>query len=396
MTTLRFPVAAGAPGAPGALTDVEAVISQHLPAAAQGDARAYGRIVAACQNPITAIALAIVRDVPASQDIAQDAFISAWRHLQRLQNPSSFLPWLRQITRNLARDHLRARVRGGGPVDDAEGVIEAAADPGLDPLQQAMADERQAMAVELISALPEDSREVLLLYYREGQRSQQVAALLGLSDAAVRKRLSRARATVRGELLARFGEFSRSTAPSAAFASAVTTALLLASPPAAAAGLLTVGAAAGAKTAGKLLLGAAGSIGFALVAAIAGVYLGLRRQLRGAIDTAERHALIRSAVVCALASVGFAVGITVVAARSDGWQWPVATTAVFMATVLWQSMVVQPRVLRRRHAHEASLDPSGAARRRRREKAIAWLGAVVGVTAGTGGLVVGLMASGRL
>lgn len=71
-------------------TDVEAVIREHLPAAAQGDTDAYGRIVAACQSPVTAIALAIVRDVPASQDIAQDAFISAWRHLQRLQNPASF------------------------------------------------------------------------------------------------------------------------------------------------------------------------------------------------------------------------------------------------------------------------------------------------------------------
>ena len=139
-------------------TDVEAVIREHLPAAARGDTDAYGRIVAACQNPVTAIALAIVRDVPASQDIAQDAFISAWRHLQRLQNPSSFLPWLRQITRNLARDHLRARGRGGVPVDDADAVIEAAADPGLDPLHQALEDERQAMAAELISALPDDSR----------------------------------------------------------------------------------------------------------------------------------------------------------------------------------------------------------------------------------------------
>ncbi|MBZ4039686.1 RNA polymerase sigma factor [Novilysobacter selenitireducens] len=377
-------------------TDVEAVIREHLPAAAQGDTDAYGRIVAACQNPVTAIALAIVRDVPASQDIAQDAFISAWRHLQRLQNPASFLPWLRQITRNLARDHLRARVRGGVPVDDADAVIEAAADPAPDPLHQALEDERQLMAAELISALPDDSREVLLLYYREGQRSQQVAALLGLSDAAVRKRLSRARATVRDELLARFGEFARSSAPAAAFAGIVTSALVLASPPAAAAGILSIGAAAGAKTFGKVLLGAAGSIGFALLAALAGVYLGLRRQLKGAIDAAERHALIRSSVVCALASVGFIITITALAAESKGWLWPVVATAVFMATVFWQAMVVQPRALQRRHAREAALDPTGAARRRRREKAIAWIGAVVGFTCGIGGLLLGLVSSGRI
>ncbi|WP_251278192.1 RNA polymerase sigma factor, partial [Enterobacter hormaechei] len=75
--------------------------------------------------------------------------------------------------------------------------------------------EEEIAAEDIISTLPADSREVLLLYYREGQRSQQVADLLGLSDAAVRKRLSRARTLVRDGLLQRFGEFARSSAPSA-------------------------------------------------------------------------------------------------------------------------------------------------------------------------------------
>ena len=163
------------------------MIQACLVAAAEGDREAYGRIVAACQNSITAIALAIVRDVPASEDIAQEAFLSAWQNLRRLQNPASFMPWLRQITRNLARDHLRARKRLPSEVADADEVIQAAADPQPDPLGQLAGQEREAVAAELISALPDDSREVLLLYYREGQSSQQVASLLGLSDAAVRK-----------------------------------------------------------------------------------------------------------------------------------------------------------------------------------------------------------------
>ena len=77
---------------------IDDLIRRELPAAARGDAHAYGRIVAASQNAVTAVALAITRDVPASEDIAQEAFLSAWTHLPRLQNPASFLPWLRQIT----------------------------------------------------------------------------------------------------------------------------------------------------------------------------------------------------------------------------------------------------------------------------------------------------------
>ena len=190
----------------------------------------------ASQNTVTAVALAITRDVTTSEDIAQEAFLSAWHHLPRLKNPSSFLPWLRQITRNLAHDHLRGRRYRMIEGEAAELAIQHAADPDGCPLQQALDAERDSVAADLISELPEDSREALLLYYREGQSSKQVAMLLGLSDAAVRKRLSRARQSVREDLLERFSEFARSSAPSAAFAVGVTATLGVAKP-AAAAGL---------------------------------------------------------------------------------------------------------------------------------------------------------------
>ena len=376
---------------------VESLVHANLPAAARGDRQAYSRIVAACQNPVTAIALAIVRDVPASEDIAQEAFLTAWQHLRRLHNPASFLPWLRQITRNLARDHLRAQ--RNRPLDGlgAELAIASAADPAPTPVEQLAADEREAAAAELISALPADSREVLLLYYREDQSSKQVAALLGLSDAAVRKRLSRARMALREDLLERFGAFARGSAPSVAFTSVVATALTFAAPPAAASGLLgTVAAATGAKTVGKLLLGAAGSLGIGLAGAFAGIYLGLRKQLKGAIDEEERAGLIRSAVVTGLATIGFLVVILVLVKVDDGWVLPTLAALAFMAVVTYQSAVVQRRVLARRHALEAQRDPVGAARTRRRERITCWLGAIVGLGFGLGGLFAGLVSSGRL
>ena len=376
---------------------LDLLIHAHLAAAAEGDRDAYGRIVAACQNTVTAIALAITRDVPASEDVAQEAFISAWQNLRRLQNPASFLPWLRQITRNLAHDHLRGRQRRAGEVAGADEVIAMAADPQPTPFEQLLQDEHQAVAAELISALPDDSREVLLLYYREGQSSQQVAALLGLSDAAVRKRLSRARQVVRDELLKRFGEFARDSAPSFAFTAAMATTLAVASPPAAAAGILASAAAGtGAKTVGKILLGSAGSTGLALVGAFAGIYLGLRSQLKGAIDDSERFALVRSAVVSALATVGFLVVVIGIVRFDDGWEWPVAATLGFMTVVFHQSIVVQPRILARRHAREMQRDPVAATARRRRERWRCWVGALVGFGFGFGGLLYGLVVSGRL
>ncbi|HFF3762515.1 RNA polymerase sigma factor [Stenotrophomonas forensis] len=238
---------------------IDQTLERELAAAAAGCQHAYGRIVLACQNTVTAIALAITRDRQASEDIAQEAFVKGWQQLHQLRSSTSFLPWLRQITRNLARDWLRAQ--RGRPLtgEAAEVALGMAADPAPGAADRLQRVEEEIAAEDIISALPADSREVLLLYYREGQRSQQVADLLGLSDAAVRKRLSRARAQVRDGLLQRFGEFARSSAPSAAFATAVVSMVLVAAPgTASAAILLGTGVGIGGS---KLGLGGASAAG---------------------------------------------------------------------------------------------------------------------------------------
>ena len=117
---------------------IDLLIKRELPAAVRGDRDAYGRIIVASQNAVTAVALAITRDVHTSEDIAQEAFLSAWHHLPRLKNPSSFLPWLRQITRNLAHDHLRGRRNRMLDGEVADLAIQHAADPDGCPLEQAL------------------------------------------------------------------------------------------------------------------------------------------------------------------------------------------------------------------------------------------------------------------
>jgi len=278
---------------------LELTLQRELPRAAAGCPQAYSRIVGTCQNTITAIALAITRDVQASEDIAQEAFLRAWQQLSQLQNHASFLPWLRQITRNLARDWLRANRHRPLSGEAAEIAIGMAADPSPGPSEQLQRVEEEVAALDIISALPEESRETLLLYYREGQRSQQVAQLLGLSDAAVRKRLSRARAHVREQLLARFGEFARGTAPGAAFAVTVTSALMIAAP-----GTATAAVALGA---GLGTVGGAGKLGGGLgVSALSG---GTALGSLGAAVLARAGAIPTQAWLSIL--VGMVVGFTV-------------------------------------------------------------------------------------
>ncbi|MBY4597289.1 RNA polymerase sigma factor [bacterium BD-1] len=377
-------------------TDVlESLVHTHLPAAARGDRDAYGRIVAACQGTVTSIALAIVRDVPASEDVAQEAFLSAWQNLRRLKNPDSFLPWLRQITRNLARDHLRAQGRRREPGGDVERLLAQVADPHPEPAERAAEAEQQAVAAAVIDSLPEESREVLLLYYREGQSSRQVAGLLGLQDAAVRKRLSRARERVREELLQRLGEFAKSTAPGTAFTAAVAIALTAAAPPAAAATALGVGALGGAKGLAKVGAGALGGAAIGIAGGLLGIWMGVRRYLRDPFDDAERRSLLAYALVMSGLVVGFSLGI-VALARIPGWIPHFLLSVGFMLGVTMSCAVWLPNILARRQARERELDPVGAAARQARERRTGRWGAIAGIVLGSAGLLLGLWLSGRM
>ncbi|HEV7270112.1 sigma-70 family RNA polymerase sigma factor [Pseudoxanthomonas sp.] len=351
---------------------LDLILQAELPAAARGSQDAYGRIVHACQNTVTAIALAITRDVQASEDIAQEAFLKAWQQLDRLKNSASFLPWLRQITRNLARDWLRAQ--HGRPMSGevAEIAIGMAADPDPTPAERLLQTEEELVATEIISSLPEDSRETLLLFYREGQSSQQVADLLGLSDAAVRKRLSRARAMVREELLQRFGEFARSTAPTAAFTMIVLGGLVGAMPAASAAtvigsGLLGTGLAGKLGTSGLTTGGvtggvAGGSLGVifeqvtqhpaslsGLVGGVIGGLVGYALTwwyLARFCQTAQERLQVRRFMALNAATGSawlFCLMLTTMLA--SGWMATVAVTLIGLCAVNYQYLVTLPRIM---------------------------------------------------
>ncbi|KAF1719675.1 RNA polymerase sigma factor [Pseudoxanthomonas wuyuanensis] len=374
---------------------LELMLQDALPAAIGGDGRAYTRIVAACQNTVTAIALAVTRDVQASEDIAQEAFLRAWQQLGGLKNPDSFLPWLRQITRNLARDHLRARRRQPLSGESAEIAISLAADTAPTPAERLLQTEQEQAAAEVIATLPADSREVLLLYYRESQNSQQVASLLGLTDAAVRKRLSRARRFVREALLERFGEFARTSAPSAAFASTVAGLLATATPPAAAATALTSGSALAGKGLLKLLGASAGAIAAGMLLAIGAVWFGIRKQLREPLDRQERDALLRYGAFNSALIVVFivaAIGLKPL----PGWIPHVSLTLLYIIGVNWSSLRWLPRILKRRRDRDLQLDPAGTALKLRKTRLCKVTGPLVGSAIAMAAILYALVATGRL
>jgi RNA polymerase sigma factor (sigma-70 family) len=267
--------------------------------AAGGDRQAFGRVVTATSRMVTAVTLVETRDLEASRDAAQEAYLHAWRDLATLRNPASFLPWLRELARRRARearDQARRLVTGA----TADEVLAAATEGSPDASGRLLAAEEHRALTAALDALPDEARETVVLYYREGRSTTQVASLLGLSEAAVWQRLSRARAQLREDLLARAGDLFERTAPGVGFTAAVLTALGTSAPVAAGAATATgLGAkvVGGAVGLGALVFGGAGA------AALFAMGKETRMLMAKAESEAERAAIRRYATasrVCLL------------------------------------------------------------------------------------------------
>ncbi|HEX6087158.1 MAG TPA: sigma-70 family RNA polymerase sigma factor [Thermoanaerobaculia bacterium] len=291
-----------------------------------GDEAAFRRLVDRCANTVCSIALAIVRNVDASEDIAQEVFLAAWTGLKQLRSSASFLPWLRQITRNRAHQWHRTHAREVS--DDA--MLAAAVDARPIVADRLLADEKSRVILDVLDDLGEEAREVLLLYYREDQSAKQVAMLLGISEAAVRQRLSRSRAAVREEVLRRFADSVATTAPGVAFTATVATAITLAAQNAAAA---TFGSVAGG---GLSLLG--GAFGWA------GVLLGMKA-LGAPFDEEEARRLRRFRNVVLLAiTLG---GLAVAANSASALRLLIAVQSLYLVLGLLYAVWL-PKILQRR------------------------------------------------
>ena len=268
-------------------------LSTRVPAAARGDRDAFAALVDGTRSVVTSIALAIVRDVDLSRDIAQDVFLAAWRDLGQLRDPNSFLPWLRQLTRHRAYHVLRTERRRRKRLDDRDldALVSTAVDPAPTAGEAMLADEERRLLQIVLDELPDEAREVVTLYYREDQSTAHVATLLGLTEANVRQRLSRARARVRAELLDRYGAAAAKSRPDARFTAGVMIAVTVGAPAMSSAATLTAAASGGSYVLKLAAIGSGALLG--AVGGMAGVLVGARHLKRQARSIEELAAIKR-------------------------------------------------------------------------------------------------------
>ena len=162
-----------------------------LARARQGDLAAFEEVVRRYQRRVYGVALRIVRAHDLADDVAQEAFVRAWRSLDRFDLGRPFGPWICRIAANLAVNHVRSpRAREEGLPD---GRAETpSADPG--PLGTILDAEAKRVLDEAVAGLGPEQRAVFVLRAVEEMSYAEIAEALGISQGTVMSRLFRARA----------------------------------------------------------------------------------------------------------------------------------------------------------------------------------------------------------
>jgi len=167
----------------------------------KGDSRAFDMLVLKYQHKIFALIGRYVRDADEVQDVAQEAFIKAYRALPRFRGDSAFYTWLYRIAINTAKNHLVSRSRrppgSDVEIEDAEHYEAGGALRDIENPENALfGAELKAVVENAISSLPDDLRTAVTLREFDGLSYEDIAEIMDCPVGTVRSRIFRAREAI--------------------------------------------------------------------------------------------------------------------------------------------------------------------------------------------------------
>lgn len=158
-------------------------------AAQRGEQAAFSELVRRHQRRAYAVARAIVINHEDAEDAVQEAFLHAYRAIDRFLPDQAFGAWLHRIVANAALDATRRR-----KVRDADELPETVASPFKDPAEKS---ELRQRLTEALNALPERQRAVIVLHDVEGYKHAEIGKMLDIPEGTARSDLHYARSQLR-------------------------------------------------------------------------------------------------------------------------------------------------------------------------------------------------------
>ncbi len=169
-----------------------------IAACQKGDRNSYAVIVKIYGRRAICVATSIVRDATLAEDLAQEAFVRAYRALKRFDLSRPFYPWFYRILKNVCLTALKRR-RTGDMSLDAENAPPVAGPPS-DPSDRASRKELREQILTAMSRISEAHSEILYLAHFENLSYKEIATCLAIPIGTVMSRLWAARKALRREL----------------------------------------------------------------------------------------------------------------------------------------------------------------------------------------------------
>ena len=180
----------------------------------QGDRSAFDLLVIKYQHKIIQLVNRYVKDPSEAQDVAQEAFIKAYRALGNFRGDSAFYTWLYRIAINTAKNYLVSRSRRSSDyqvdIQDAEAIENAPQLQGMETPERLLLNQEIIDTIKTaIEKLPEEMRTAIMLREFEGMSYEEIAEAMDCPVGTVRSRIFRAREAIDNKLnpLLEHGDF---------------------------------------------------------------------------------------------------------------------------------------------------------------------------------------------
>ncbi len=160
-----------------------AVGSDVVARARNGDGDAFEVIVTVYRDRLFGLAVGMLRNRDAAEDVVQETFIKAYRNLKGFRGDAQIYTWLYRIAVNTAHNYLRARRVNQVDIEEVAPVLEA---PGPDPTVRAQSSEVGEAIEKALTCLPGRQREVFMFHYFEQMTHGEIAEILGITEGAVK------------------------------------------------------------------------------------------------------------------------------------------------------------------------------------------------------------------